>query len=781
MKTAKFDKIKSAQFFIAYTIMILHYMLKSVTFFDNTINTIFYAFGVFILALLSLSNILQHGIKKSALIIIISILSITLYVVTKDPTLTLIWLFVIAFNGIGFESLVRYDIALKILCITFIISLALTGALDIESTHTRGDAVRLSLGFYNPNVFSSYVLSIVMDFLYLRRKKFGILEILLSTIIVAMIFLTTGSRTQIGCILLINLLLIINKKKPNLWSKKPIRWIGNHAFVLITTISLVCLCAYFFVPSSRQLLNIILPDRIRLPAHIIKETGLWFFGNQAYLNSSIDVVLDNSPLFLLTTYGIAPLVIVCSIMTIYLKRLNNEKTRAIYLIMIVYFVSCISERLCFRPQYSLFVLYASTFLYSKTKPFANNGTILQYNNMGSIKSKIKKIIFYGTWLIKFSFLTFISLFISLPLRLSKKYKNLWLISERPDEARDNGYWLYRWILDNHPEVNVRYVLSKSSPDYKKMPRKDLIIKPGSIQHYICYILSSYSISTHMHGVCPGKAFCIPFLPFMRKKKTVFLQHGVTKNKINIRKKIDCIISVSNEEQKLLISANPNHKNNVQIAGFCRFDQLIDESKDRKTKIILVMPTFRKWLRDTGRLKDPDSEFKKTSYFEHWNNFLNNKKLEEMLSKNNLKLIFFPHYEIQKLTHNFKTKNPRIKICKPKEYDIQELLKKSSVLITDYSSVLFDFVYMNKPIIMYQFDQENFFAGHYKSSGKPYPFGDIFAEEEQLVAELENTIERNYTLKANYKKDVKNFYKYNDTNNCERNYNIIKESSKNKRP
>ncbi len=394
-----------------------------------------------------------------------------------------------------------------------------------------------------------------------------------------------------------------------------------------------------------------------------------------------------------------------------------------------------------------------------------------------MQQKLKKIVFYSSWFLRYSFCTIFYLIISIPLRFSKNYKNLWLISERPEEARDNGYWLYKWILENKPETNVRYVLAKNSADYDKMPRKDLIIEPNSAKHYICHILSSYSVSTHMHGASPGKSFCIAFLPFMRKKKTVFLQHGITQNRINLRGKLDYITAVSKDEKKLLEDANPRYKGRVYLAGFCRYDQLEDLSKNQKTKTILVMPTFRKWLRDIGRLKDPDNTFKQTDYYKYWNSFLNNKKLQSILKQNKMELIFFPHNEMQKLAHNFKTKDDRIKIGKPGEYDIQELLKKSSILITDYSSVFFDFVYMDKPVIFYQFDQKDFYTKHYTGSGKTSPFGDTFTDEEQLINELENTIKRNCTLKKSYKDDAKNFYEHRDRKNCERVYNLITKSSK----
>ena len=390
-----------------------------------------------------------------------------------------------------------------------------------------------------------------------------------------------------------------------------------------------------------------------------------------------------------------------------------------------------------------------------------------------MRAKIKRAVFYGTWLIRFSCCTIFFLIVSLPLRFNKKYQDLWLISERPDEARDNGYWLYKWILDNEPDTNVRFVLSKDSVDYEKMPRKDLIIEPNSAKHYIYYILSSYSVSTHMHGACPGKSFCIPFLPFMRHKTNVFLQHGITKNNIKLRGGLDGITLASDMELKPLLAQNPQYKNKAYVVGFCRYDHLKDISGDEKRKIVLVMPTFRKWLRDIARLKDAGRVFRETEYYKRWNSFLNNAELAEILKKNDLELLFFPHKEMQSLAKNFKTNNKKIKIGKPGEYDIQELLKKSSLLVTDYSSVFYDFVYMNKPVLFYQFDQDDFFSKQYIGNDAEYPFGDIEKNEKDLVEKVASIVDGGFVMQKKYKKDAKEFFKYRDEKNCERVYKLIR--------
>lgn len=52
-------------------------------------------------------------------------------------------------------------------------------------------------------------------------------------------------------------------------------------------------------------------------------------------------------------------------------------------------------------------------------------------------------------------------FLSFPLAfLLYGKKKCWLISEIDFDARDNGYHLFKYINENHPEINSIYLISK---------------------------------------------------------------------------------------------------------------------------------------------------------------------------------------------------------------------------------------------------------------------------------------------------------------------------------
>nr|WP_129734634.1 CDP-glycerol glycerophosphotransferase family protein [Parabacteroides goldsteinii] len=128
------------------------------------------------------------------------------------------------------------------------------------------------------------------------------------------------------------------------------------------------------------------------------------------------------------------------------------------------------------------------------------------------------------------------------------------------------------------------------------------------------------------------------------------------------------------------------------AGFVRDAEIIylnnlAEYKERGYRILFYLPTFR----NTNLLfLGEENHDKIKSFFDfltknnyclltklHFAGFINNKDVIEYSSDNFLNL--------------------------PAEMDIYPFLKQADILITDYSSVLFDFLYLDKDIICYAYD------------------------------------------------------------------------------
>lgn len=390
---------------------------------------------------------------------------------------------------------------------------------------------------------------------------------------------------------------------------------------------------------------------------------------------------------------------------------------------------------------------------------------------------MKKVFENATSTLKLIFLSgFIRMF------FKKKYlkNDIWLINEKIDEARDNGFALFKYVRENHPEIPIYYVITKNSKDLSKLIPFGNVVYYGSIQHFILYLNADVLISSQTLPYPMGRKLS-ELLSFCRLKspKKIWLQHGITKDKLPHSGmdyeifQYDLISCAAEQERQFIISEYNYPEKNVVNVGFCRFDTLSSDTSE-KVKII-VMPTFRKWLAPKKRIPTEVEieNFKKSIFFKNYTQLLN----ELAIQTNNVEIIFYMHYGLQPFSKCFEQKfssNPKIVIAKSEDYDVQKLLVNSNLLITDYSSVFFDFAYMKKPEVYFQFDQKEYRKGHYNEGYFSYAnngFGNIVVNVEDAIVEVKNSLENGMSEK--YIERVDKFFSYFDRNNSERTFNRIK--------
>ena len=127
--------------------------------------------------------------------------------------------------------------------------------------------------------------------------------------------------------------------------------------------------------------------------------------------------------------------------------------------------------------------------------------------------------------------------------------------------------------------------------------------------------------------------------------------------------------------------------------------------------------------------------------------------------------------MQKFINDFIVMSNNIKIVTI-ETDIQKVLKESSIMITDYSSVFMDFAYMTKPILFFQFDYKEFREKQYAEGYYNYRdgFGVSVDNSDDLVDELIKTYKNGPEKK--YLKRMNDFFELKDQKNCERIYLLL---------
>lgn len=366
------------------------------------------------------------------------------------------------------------------------------------------------------------------------------------------------------------------------------------------------------------------------------------------------------------------------------------------------------------------------------------------------------------------------------LKVNKSNRDIWIVGERKSEAKDNGYHLFKYIRENHPEKKAYYVIDKESSDLEKIESLGNVIYYDSFKHYLYYIMSTKLVCAHLGGCVPDSPICWKFHEHeMKNKKKVFIQHGITKELIPSlmyeNTNADLFVCGAEPEYEFVKNKFGYPDGNVQYLGFARFDNLHENTTKNQ---ILVMPTWRQWI-PSSTWKSENLEkcreiFLKSEYFDRYNSLINNQELIDLLEQYNLELIFYPHYEMQVYVDLFKTQSDRVVIARKDDYDVQQLLKESKILITDYSSVAFDFAYMRKPVIYYQFDNDIYYKGHYQKGYFDYEkhgFGPVVYECKNIVQELNNLLNKQ-NQENNYNDRYEQFFPLYDKDNCERIYNYV---------
>lgn len=363
-----------------------------------------------------------------------------------------------------------------------------------------------------------------------------------------------------------------------------------------------------------------------------------------------------------------------------------------------------------------------------------------------------------------------------------RHKSLWIVCEDKQEARDNGYWFFKYVNEEHPEQECVYAIDRESVDYHKVSKIGKTVQFGSLKHWILYLASEKKISSQKAGNPEAAIFYLLEVYGFLKDKRVFLQHGVIINDLkwlyyNVTK-MNRFICGAYPEYEFIKEQFGYPEGNVVYTGICRFDGLHDA--EYGNNIILIMPTWREWIADEDyRLLQYEgtTNIRETNYFRKWIEVITSPQIEEISKKYSVKFIFFPHRNMQKYMDYFPESNQYIEIADAKKYDVQDLMKKSAMMVTDYSSVFMDMLYMKKPVVFYQFDYEKFRSGQYGEGYFDYgknPFAHSYKEANQVFKEITNIINNDFSISEEYIKAHREFFPLYDTNNCERVYNVTKE-------
>ena len=370
-----------------------------------------------------------------------------------------------------------------------------------------------------------------------------------------------------------------------------------------------------------------------------------------------------------------------------------------------------------------------------------------------------------------------------------RYRDAWVLMDRDTMAQDNAEALYRYLRREQPQVNAWFVLRRDAPDWERLSADGFrLVEHGTPEHVLLLLNAKYLLSSQIdhYVVRPYDSALYP----TRRWKYVFLQHGVTKDDLSRwinHKPIRMMITATAAEQASIVGDGSPYRwseREVALTGFPRHDSLLAKSRrlaEAERRDLVVMPTWRDQLLEptpgsNDRVLRPG--FDDSAYAQAWFGLLRSPELAELAERAGVRVVFAPHPNLE--NHVDVGDLPaHVHLARYRDHDIQEVIAAARLMVTDYSSMAFEAAYIGTPVVYYQFDADEFFAGTHAYrrgyfSYEQHGFGPVVTTRDDLLKALSDLLDPDRELAQEYRERIEQTFPFRDGQNSRRVYEAVRQ-------
>lgn len=370
-------------------------------------------------------------------------------------------------------------------------------------------------------------------------------------------------------------------------------------------------------------------------------------------------------------------------------------------------------------------------------------SVTKYINFRLAKAKFKEIINNLNWNLLVQ-----TIYLNIFNRMKIKDNRICLISFRGDFYTDSPKYIYQYLLEEYGDkFEYIWIINDKNTNIPGKPKK---VKRDSLKYF-------YYIATSKYWVTNGRQ---PFKLLKRPQQVILATwHGtplkrlgldignihsgsprIKKTYVRNAKEWNYLVSPNRYTTEILKSAFA-YEGEILEVGYPRNDILYNASEKhvRKIKKNLNLPEDKKIILYAPTWRDDD--FYDIGQYK-FNLKLELDRLKEELSEEYIILIRTHYYIADKLDlRNYEG----FAIDVSKYDDIAELYLISNILITDYSSVFFDFANLKRPILFFTYDLEKYehvLRGFYIDIHKDVPGPLLFSTEEVIdnIKNIDNVVD-----------------------------------------
>ena len=367
-------------------------------------------------------------------------------------------------------------------------------------------------------------------------------------------------------------------------------------------------------------------------------------------------------------------------------------------------------------------------------------------------------------------------------RKKKKSFPIWLYYDCENVIKDNGFYQFEHDVNRNDGIERFYILNVD--DFKEKRKvfpanlQNRIVRFGSRKHVTLFLMAEIVIiafAEHYNYLPMEMRNFKKYSHLLNFPKVVYLQHGVLhahlpwKYSLD-RMKIDKEVISSHYEEENLVNNYGFERENLIEAGMPRYDY-IDECQKPEKKI-LYAPTWRRYLieRKENDWVCNEKRFINSIFYKSIMSFINDNRLDKALSEHGYTLDIKLHPIFKGYSDTIHSKSGRVNLITD---DINAA--DYEIFITDFSSFVFDFVYLHRKIMYFVPDYELFKSGMngYYRLDLPLEdgFGPFVQNEEEAVRQLIEMMEA--PIDPRYLEKMQGFFIHKDNHQRDRIYEALK--------
>jgi hypothetical protein len=350
-----------------------------------------------------------------------------------------------------------------------------------------------------------------------------------------------------------------------------------------------------------------------------------------------------------------------------------------------------------------------------------------------------------------------------------------IVADSSRGGNNNGEVLYRHLLTHivpqRPDYRIYYRIRQNSlgPDAATLGYQ--VLETGSPDEPELFLKAAAIVASFPHQVYREPVNHPDLYRNLMDFRFVFLGHGILPVDYSVyyrKERLNAhyyITSSGQERDSLLAPRYGYRESEVKLLGNPRLDLLGDRPAER---MILIAPTWRRYL-SKNRLASEADSFADSDFCRFYNRLLNDPALLAKLEQSDYRVVLALHPIMKPEAANFRFTSSRIALSDSR-YNNNHLVSLASIMLTDYSSILFDFAYLRRPAIYNHFDADIYYRLHADPGGTfdvaRDGFGIVARTYDEVVAGLLATIDAP-VMAEEHRARADQFFAFADRNNCAR--------------